>query len=117
MSASRLSDRRRAWCGAALFLVLMPSLPSAEPPPPGFQTEGVVRNLPVFNDKVQARLTFPLAWEPGRFPDFGAWREEARAKVRASLLAPPPAAPWEARVLAEEDRGAYMARQVVFNLT
>lgn len=82
-----------------------------------YQTQGVVKNLPVFNEVVKARVQHPLAWSAGTAVDFSAWREQARAKVFSCMLAPPPAVAWEARVIAEEDRGDYVARKVVFNLT
>jgi dienelactone hydrolase len=88
-----------------------------ENPPETYQHPGVVNKTPVFADALRARLTFPLSWTSGAFSDFGQWREQARAKVRSCFLAPPPTAPWQAVVLAEEDRGTYVARKMVFNLT
>jgi len=85
--------------------------------PPDYQTPGVVQGLPVFHERVKARISHPLAWRPGAYPDFAQWRRQARAKVLASLLAQPPDAPWDAVVIAEADRGDYVARKLVFNLT
>jgi dienelactone hydrolase len=82
-----------------------------------YQTEGVVKGLTVFAPQILARTTHPLAWTPEAFPDFAAWRQQARAKVLSCLLAPPPPAPWNVTVLAEEDRGSYVVRKLVFNLT
>ncbi len=82
-----------------------------------YQTEGVKNGLPVFTPQVVSRLTFPLSWSSGNFSDFSAWRETARSRVLTCLLAPPPPAAWDAHVIAEEDRGNYIARKVVFNLT
>ncbi len=81
------------------------------------QKVGVVDNLPVFQAQAMARVTYPLAWTPGRQEDFSAWRSRVRAHVKTRLLAPPPDAPWAAVVVAEEDRGNYVARKIVFNLT
>jgi len=83
-----------------------------------YETPGVERNLPVFRDALAARMTsFPLAWSAEKFPDFAAWRNEARARYVESLLAPPPAVNFAPVVLAEEDRGTHIARKVVLNLT
>ncbi len=119
MSVSRFNSHpvagRRA-IALAVALVL-PRLQAADTPPADYQTAGVVESLPVFYRTVEARLAFPLSWTSGNFTDFAAWREQARAKVRRCLLAPPPDAPWNARVIDEEDRGTYVARKVVLNLT
>jgi len=85
--------------------------------PPAYQTPGVQDSLPVFRDRLAERLTFPLSWLSGSFGDFEAWHRTARAKVLECLLAPPPAAPFDPVVVAEQDRGAYVARKVVLNLT
>lgn len=83
----------------------------------GPQTRGVQGVLPVFTEQAAARLTFPMSWLSGRYNDFDAWRREARAKAMECLLAAPPPAPFEPQVISEQDRGSYMARKVVFNLT
>lgn len=83
----------------------------------GYQTRGVVDHLPVFTREVLARIKHSLAWNSEAFPDFDAWRQQARAKLRASLLAQPPAAPWSITWLEEEDRGSYVAHKLAFNLT
>ena len=49
--------------------------------------------------------------------DFDAWRAAARAKIMECLLAPPPGAPFAPRIIAEQDRGSYVARKVVFDVT
>jgi hypothetical protein len=85
--------------------------------PIAFQAPGIKANLPVFRDRLAERLTFPLSWLSGRYDDFTAWRNAARAKVMECLLAPPPAAPFDPKVIAEQDRGTYMARKVIFNVT
>jgi dienelactone hydrolase len=88
-----------------------------ENPAETYQHPGVVKKMPVFADKLRARLTFPLSWTSGTFSDFGQWKQQARAKVLSCFLLPPPAAPWQAVMLAEEDRGTYVTRKIVFNLT
>jgi dienelactone hydrolase len=84
---------------------------------PTFQSPGVKDYLPVFSDRLAARLTFPLSWLSGKYKDFKAWRKAARAKVMECLLTPPPPAAFNPEVIAKQDRGTYVARKVVFNLT
>lgn len=82
-----------------------------------FQTQGVQRSLPIFLPQLKERLTFPLSWLSGRYGDFAEWREKARRTVRRCWLTPPPESPYEPVVIAEQDRGSYVARKVVLNIT
>lgn len=82
-----------------------------------YQTIGVKGDLPVFYQRLAERFTFPLSWVSGRYKDFNAWRNAARAKVMECLLAKPPDAPFDPVVIAEQDRGTYVARKVVLNIT
>ncbi len=82
-----------------------------------FQTPGVRDRLPVFHGRLAERMTFPMSWLSGNFTNFDTWRNSARAKVMEHLLAAPPIVPFDARVVAERDRGSYLARKVVFNIT
>ena len=84
---------------------------------PEFQSPGVVRNLPAFHERLSQRMQFPLSWLHAGHGDFVSWRRQARAKVMECLVAPPPVAPFAPKVIAEQDRGTYVARKVVFNLT
>ena len=82
-----------------------------------FQSPGIGHDLPVFTDALAERLTFPLSWLSGHFTNFNQWRQAARSKVSECLLAAPPPASFNPVVLAEQDRGTYVARKVVLNLT
>lgn len=82
-----------------------------------YQTPGVRADLPVVSDRLAEGLTFPLSWLSGGQTDFSAWRKSAREKLRECLLRPPRETPFAPQVIAEEDRGSYVARKVVFNLT
>jgi dienelactone hydrolase len=82
-----------------------------------FETVGVRDRLPVFYERMASRMDYPLSWLSGGHGDFAAWREQARAKVMECLLPGPPVVPFEPKVIAEQDRGSYVARKVVFNLT
>jgi dienelactone hydrolase len=82
-----------------------------------YQNPGVINNLPVFYKKLADRMTFPLSWLSGNFSDFSEWKQTAREKVMQSLLYTPPAVPFEALVIGEEDRGSYVAKKVVLNIS
>ncbi len=82
-----------------------------------FESPGVQDKLPVFYRKLADRMEYPLSWLSGRYRNFDRWRKEARATFFQSLLAPPPRAPFEPVVIAQQDRGSHVARKIVFNIT
>jgi dienelactone hydrolase len=82
-----------------------------------YQTNIVRDNLPSFYADIAERLTFPLSWLSGSFHDFSTWRTTARAKVMVCLLKLPLPAPFHPVMIAEQDRGSYVACKIVFNLT
>jgi dienelactone hydrolase len=82
-----------------------------------FETAGVRDRLPVFYKRLTSRMDYPLSWLSGGHGDFAAWQQKARTKVMECLLLAPPAAPFEPKTIAERDRGSYVARKVVFNVT
>jgi dienelactone hydrolase len=81
-----------------------------------YQHPGVADNMPVFQPALKSRLTFPMAWSP-QVRDLAAWRSAGRAKVWEATLQAPDNTPYKAEVIAQVDRGSYVARQVVFNIT
>lgn len=114
--ASRLFEAPKADDPLAKVLARVDSaLPKSDPG--SVAACGVMNNLPVFADRAAGRLTFPMSWSSGRHKDFAAWKKTARAKVMECLLAPPPVGPFEPKVIAEEDRGSYVARKIEFNVT
>jgi len=84
---------------------------------PIYESPGVVNNLPAFYQKMLARQTFPLSWEQGNKGDFSIWQQEARNKVLECMLIPPPVVPFNPVIIEEQDRGSYVARKVVLNIT
>jgi dienelactone hydrolase len=81
-----------------------------------YQTTGVRDNMPAFASALKGKLAFPMAWTP-QVPDLPAWRAASRAKVWELTLQSPDSTPFNPEVIAEIDRGAYVARKVAFNLT
>ena len=74
-------------------------------------------NLPVFYQQLKAKLTFPMSWTSGNYPDFGQWRSAARSKVLELMRQDPDPTPFDPQILGEQDRGTHLVRKVVFNLT
>ncbi|NND31683.1 MAG: hydrolase [Saprospiraceae bacterium] len=82
-----------------------------------YQTVGVVDNLPVFYTKLADRMTFPMSWLSGNYHDFTEWRKIARNKLMQTLLYDPPPVLFDPVVIGEEDRGTYVAKRIVLNIS
>ena len=82
-----------------------------------YQKPGVNAELPVFYEKLKNRLTFPFSWLSGNFKNFDEWRNSARNKLKECLLTSPSDKPFDPVIIAEQDRGTYVAKKVVFNVT
>jgi dienelactone hydrolase len=82
-----------------------------------YQTNVIHDNLPSFYNIVQERLKYPLSWLSGNFSDFNSWRSIARSKVMDCLFSRPLSIPYHPVVIAEQDRGSYVARKMVINIT
>jgi dienelactone hydrolase len=102
---------------ALVALAVCGSTQEAPMSPTEWQSPGVTDMLPATRDRLAERLTFPLSWTSGSYHDFGHWKRAARKRVMECLLPPPPAAPFKPQVVAEEDRGSYVARKLVLSLT
>lgn len=77
-----------------------------------------MRNLPIYADSLIADLKFPLAWGNSDIKDFGQWRKAARQKVLDCMLTPPPpAGDFSVKVIREEQRDGYKARQIEIQLS
>lgn len=82
-----------------------------------YDTVGIVNNLPLFYQNLKERMDFSLSWAQDGQGDFELWKKEARDKVIECLLAPPSFVPFDAVVIDSIDRGTYVARKIVFNIT
>ncbi|GAA5169645.1 dienelactone hydrolase family protein [Viridibacterium curvum] len=103
----------QALLGGLLAMSLVPSAPAADT---DFQTTGIQHNMPAFYESLKSRLDFRMAWNP-KIKDLSAWRKAGRDKMWELTLQLPDRTPFNAVVLDEQDRGSYVARKVVFNLT
>ena len=72
--------------------------------------------LPSFNAPSVGRMQFPLSRANSGEP-FSSWRNRAREAYLDALQIPPPRAPFNAEVIAEEDRGTYVARKLALNIS
>ena len=82
-----------------------------------YQTYGAKDSLPIFYLKLAERQVYQMSWLQGDKGDFSIWRREARSKVFECMLTPPPVVPFQPVVISEQDRGSYVARKIVFNVT
>jgi len=86
------------------------------PPSGGYVPYGLDQGLPAFaaaRADTISRNHFSGAEDPAAF---AAWQRQGRAKLIECLLDPPkPPADTAYATLAEEDRGAYVARKIVFS--
>ncbi len=82
-----------------------------------YQKVGVMNNLPIFFLAAKERLNFPLSWLSGSFTDFESWRVEARKTIKKLLLAEPPEAPFNSKIIGQEDRGSYVANKILLNIS
>ena len=82
-----------------------------------YQKIGVKDNLPVFYDKLKERMDFPLSWLSGNYNNFEEWKKIARQKMLDCLIYEPPAVPFHPVVIGEEDRGTYVVKRVILNIS
>ncbi len=102
---------------AIILTAALAFVSAAQPAEAQFESPGVQDKLPVFHEKLASRMDYPLSWLSGGHGSYAAWRKKARAKVMECLLTAPPAPPFAPKIIAEQDRGSYVARKVVFNVT
>ena len=83
-----------------------------------YQTQGLTgaeNALPVYYEALRAKMTFAFGWKDGTDPK--AWRTAGLAKARELMLPDNDTTAFRPAVIDEVDRGGYMARKVVFNVT
>ena len=73
-------------------------------------------SLPVFYEKLKKNMTFPLGWKQDT-ADFALWKKEARGKASELMVWDRCTLPFNASVLAEEDRGTYTCRRIAFTVS
>lgn len=79
------------------------------------ENSGVTQdNLPNFFEALKDRMTFPLAYDGG---DPTVWRERVLPQVSSLILPYDATRPYQAEVIDEVDRGAYIAQRISFNIT
>jgi len=82
-----------------------------------YQTPAVQDNLPAFYQQLKDQMTFPMAYDAAKNKDFDAWKKNARSKVFELLCQANDTTPFEPKIIEEQDRGTYLARKIVFNVT
>ena len=105
-------------CGRVLVgLVAMSAMGSSMAANLEYQKAGVGKdNLPVMAAQLKSRLTFPLAWN-AQVKDLAAWRKAGVAKLWELTVQAPDRTAFDTQVIDEVDRGTYVARKIIFNLT
>jgi hypothetical protein len=103
--------KRGRTIAGALLLSCVAAAPAQD-----YQSPGIDHNMPVFSPALKAKMTFPLAWSP-EVTNLPAWRARGREAVWKATLQERDDTPFRPQVIAEQDRGSYVARQVVFNIT
>ena len=74
-------------------------------------------DLPVYVEQLKRELTYPLAWGNSDIKNFDRWRATARKKVFECMMTPPrPAADFDMKVIAEEQRDGYKAQRIELNI-
>lgn len=82
-----------------------------------YQQAGVTKdNLPATVAQIKSRMTYPLGWTP-HVKNLNAWRKTGVAKVWELTWQAADNTAFNPQVIDEVDRGTYVARKVVFNLT
>lgn len=80
-------------------------------------THEVWKSMPAFYEELKATLTYPMAWGNSPTKRYSKWQREGRAKVLECMSpAPPQAASFAPRILAEEQREGYRAQKIEFNI-
>ncbi|HOP73836.1 MAG TPA: alpha/beta fold hydrolase [Bacillota bacterium] len=86
---------------------------------PEYQTQAINapdRSLPVFYEALKAKMPFSLGWNDS-VKDPVAWRKAGLAKAKEIIIQYDDKTPFNPKVIDEIDRGTYVAKKVVFNIS
>lgn len=103
----------------SLFAVLSVSRALAQQTEAQNNTAGyeTVKDMPLFYDKMKARLTYPLAWQNNRDKAFNTWKKEAREALFRCLEPATPEADFRMEIIDTEQREGYKAHKICVNLS
>ena len=75
-------------------------------------------SLPGYHTQLREQMNFRLGWTAAYQKNPLAWRASALQKAKELILEPGlDATPFNPRLISEEDRGSYVARQLEFNIS
>lgn len=78
----------------------------------------VIKNMPVYYERLKQQLTYPGAWGNSATGEFGKWRAEARRTVTECMQNLPPAPQaYNMSIAATERRAGYQAHKIWFNVS
>lgn len=83
-----------------------------------YQTQGLTASdkaLPVFYEAIKEHMAFSLGYNGKQDPK--AWHDAALAKAQEIMIPWQDTTAFDMKEIASEDRGSYVAKKVVFNLT
>lgn len=86
---------------------------------PEYQTQAIDspdRSLPLFYQSLKAKMPFSLGWKD-TVKDPVAWRKTGLAKAKEIIIQYDDKTPFESKVIDQIDRGSYIAKKVVFNIS
>ncbi len=82
-----------------------------------YQTQGIIQNLPASSYAARDRLFYPMSWLSPNSGDFDQWREKARDVFRSTWQSLPADMSFDPVIIAEQDRGSYIAQKIALNIT
>ncbi|HOV34034.1 MAG TPA: alpha/beta hydrolase family protein, partial [Candidatus Hydrogenedens sp.] len=88
-----------------------------QPPKSQDRDCSIEKGLPKFTSQFLSNYVPALRYDPGKFPDFGAWKREGQKKVFETLGYPPPFTFFNPEWICEEDRGSYTAKKLKINIS
>jgi hypothetical protein len=99
------------------FSIAALSTPAAQAGAEKYERRGVTdANLPVFYENLKKDSSFRMS-QSKVGGDFSQWRKAARTKFAELLLQEKDETDFASKIVDEQDRGSYVARKVVFNVS